>query len=234
MVGLRIEEACKLSGVKLKPACDIAGLSYNTLYNQIKLGREIPFTSVVKLATALRIPLSFFTESSSRSGDVSTRDRWQSAEAANYERSTCTRAGFEVSTDHILDWFHQEGGLLRNWGWFADQVDLYHPLQATDSIMKPVKIGKRSLTAERLMLSGERDFMKIVSNFDRTIIDRAMRAHKDLETAPYVVTDEEIDVTIKGQRVNGGYRKVSMSLTNEEGQKFTGVFSKLTWLNSSQ
>jgi len=122
---------------------------------------------------------------------------------------------------------------LINWEWFADQVDLYHPIEPTDRIMRPIQIGKRSLTAERLMLGGNRDFYQVVGSFERSVINRAMKAHKSLQGAPYIVTDEEIDVQVKGQRINGGYRKVSMSLTDSQGEPVTAVFSKLTWLNGT-
>ena len=233
MIGERIKEACSISGVSLKKACEVSGLKYNTVYNQIEKNREIPFSTVQLLATALGIPLSYFASGLIDTNESNGENRWDRAELANAERARCTRAGFEVTTDNILDWYHQESGVLRNWEWFADQIDLYHKIDPTDRIMRPISIGKRSLTAERLMLSGNKDFYQIVGGFEQRVLDRAMWTHKEVESIPYVVTDEVIDVLIKGQRVNGGYRKVTMSLTDPDGTPITAVFSKLTWLNSS-
>jgi len=232
MIGERIKEACNMTGISLKKACTLSEVKYGTLYNQISFGREIPFETVVRMSDSLHIPLSFFAASSTLSSPSTVNaNRWKVAEIANSERGACSRAGFSVSTDDVLDWYHKEGGILKNWEWFSDQVDLYHPIEPTDKIMRPVQIGKRSLTAERLMITGNRDFYQIVGSFEKKILDRAMSTHRSLQDAPYLVTDEEIDVRIKGQRINSGYRKVSMSLIGSKGEPITAVFSKLTWIN---
>ncbi|MFS4579937.1 helix-turn-helix domain-containing protein [Phaeobacter sp. C3_T13_0] len=234
MLGQRIKEACKLSGMKLKQACDRSGISYGTLYNQIKNEREIPFSSISKLAATLGLPLSFFEESRPIAQEIQPgADRWQIAEHVNVDRAACSRAGFSVTTDHVLDWYQKEGAQLKNWEWLGDQIDLYKPLEATDSIMHPLQIGKRSTTAERLMLGGNRDFYHVVGSFDKRVIDRAMQSHKALQDVPYIVTDEELDVTVKGQKVLGGYRKVSMRLTDPDRGPVTAIFSKLTWLHAT-
>lgn len=233
MIARKIQAACKLANLKLKPACELAKVPYGTLYNQMKHGRPIPFTTVLKLSVALQIPIEFFAETNDEMlSKTPAQNGWQAAEMANADRAACSRAGFHVTTDHILDWYRKEGGQLRNWEWFADQVDLYQPIQDTDAIMHPIRIGSRSTTAERLMLSGNRDFYKVVGSFDDKVIDRAMRSHKMLDSLPYVVSDEEIDVFVKGQRVTGGYRKVTMRVTDPSRGPVTAIFSKLTWLNT--
>ena len=57
-----------------------------------------------------------------------------------------------------------------------------------------------------------------------------MMSHKMLDSVPYFVSDEEIDVFIKGQRVRGGYRKVTMRVIDPKQGPITAIFSKLTWL----
>lgn len=233
MVAQKILTACKLANLKLKPACELANIPYGTLYTQIKNGRAIPFETVHKLSVALQIPIEFFIETEKEIAPAARpQNKWQAAEIANQGRAACSRAGFNVSTDHILDWYRKEGGILRNWDWFADQVDLYHPIRDTDAIMHPIRIGARSTTAERLMLAGKRDFYKVVGSFDDKTIDRAMLSHKMLDDLPYLVSDEEIDVFVKGQRVKGGYRKVTMRVIDPTEGPITAIFSKLTWLNS--
>ena len=234
MIADRIDAACKIAGVKLKTACTISGLNYGTLRSQMRNNREIPASSLARLSAGLRIPIQFFFEFSVEEQAAATSlNRWRAAELANTERAACSRAGFNVTTDHILDWYHQEGGVLKNWEWFEDQIDLYEPIKPTDRIMHPIQIGKRSSTAERLMLAGNRDFYRIVGSFEEKIIQRAMQSHRMLDEVPYLVTDEEIDVIIKGQRVRGGYRKVTMRVTDPRGEPVTAVFSKLTWLDTA-
>ncbi|MEW2911425.1 hypothetical protein AB1A62_01735 [Leisingera sp. JC11] len=196
--------------------------------------REIPASTLALLSVGLRIPIQFFFElpAGAHTNAVSL-NRWRAAETANAEHAACSRAGFNVSTDHILDWFHQEGGQLKNWEWFEDQVDLYEPIEPTDRIMHPIQIGKRSATAERLMLAGNRDFYRIVGSFEDRILERAMHSHRMLEKVPYIVTDEQLDVVVKGQRIRGGYRKVTMRVTDTRGEPVTAVFSKVTWLDTA-
>lgn len=157
MSDCRIMEACRFAGVTLTKACELADVKYGTLYNQIKFGREIPFSTIARISTALDIPLPFFAGDEAVAPLPENPDQWGNAASANSQRGECARAGFAVNTDTVLDWFHKHGGRLENWQWFSDQVDLFHPLEPTDKLMRPIKIGKRSLTAERLMLSGNRD-----------------------------------------------------------------------------
>jgi len=234
MIAERIDAACKIAGVKLKTACTISGINYGTLRSQMRNNREIPASSLALLSAGLRIPIQFFFDlPAADQVSATSLNRWRAAELANTEHAACSRAGFNVTTDHILDWFHQEGGLLKNWEWFEDQVDLYEPIKPTDRIMHPIQIGKRSSTAERLMLAGNRDFYRIVGSFEERIIQRAMHSHRMLDEVPYLVTDETLDVIIKGQRVRGGYRKVTMRVTDPRGEPVTAVFSKLTWLDTA-
>ena len=196
--------------------------------------REIPASTLALLSAGLHIPIQFFFELPAEAhSSAANLNRWRAAEVANTEHAACSRAGFNVTTDHVLDWYHQEGGQLKNWEWFEDQVDLYERIEPTDRIMHPIQIGKRSATAERLMLAGNRDFYRIVGNFEEKILERAMLSHRMLEDVPYIVTDEELDVVVKGQRVRGGYRKVTMRVTDTRGEPVTAVFSKVTWLDAS-
>lgn len=233
MIADRIDAACRIAGVKLKTACRISGINYSTLRSQMRNNREIPASSISRLSDGLRIPVQFFFDAAGGTHQsAASLSRWRLAEQANSEHAACSRAGFNVTTDHILDWFNQEGGHLRNWEWFEDQLDLYKPVEPTDSIMHPIQIGKRSATAERLMLAGNRDFYKIVGGFEKDVLERAMFSHEMVNRVPYVVTDETLDVIIKGQRVRGGYRKVTMRLTDPRRGPVTAVFSKVTWLDA--
>ncbi|MFY0682883.1 MAG: helix-turn-helix transcriptional regulator [Thalassovita sp.] len=227
----RIMEACKMVNIKLAKACELAGVKYGTLYNQIRFEREIPFATVVRISNAIGVPIGYFASSEAKSIDGSVRNRWENAGQANKERAECTHAGFTVDTDTVLDWFHKHNGKLENWAWFEDQVDLFHPLEPTDRLMRPIQIGKRSLTSERLMLSGNRDYYRVVGKFSKERVDRAMMSHRMVNELPYLVTDETLDVTIKGVRVQGGYRKVTMRLTGAQGEPVNATFSQLTWLN---
>lgn len=234
MIADRIDAACKIAGVRLKTACTISGVNYGTLRSQMRNNREIPASSLALLSAGLHVPIQFFFDLPGQDHASVTRlNRWRAADIANTEHAACSRAGFNVTTDHILDWYHQEGGQLNNWEWFEDQVDIYEPLEPTDRIMHPIQIGKRSAAAERLMLAGNRDFYRIVGSFEEEIIARAMHSHRMLSEVPYIVTDEELDVIIKGLRVRGGYRKVTMRVTGPQGAPVTAVFSKITWLDTA-
>nr|WP_322867694.1 helix-turn-helix transcriptional regulator [Aquicoccus sp. G2-2]MEA1115016.1 helix-turn-helix transcriptional regulator [Aquicoccus sp. G2-2] len=63
--GDKILNACKVRGFSLARACALADLRYSTLHSQIHNQRPIPFTSIDRLATALDVPLDYFSEASS-------------------------------------------------------------------------------------------------------------------------------------------------------------------------
>lgn len=235
MLKQKIESACGFAGLKLKQACDLSGVKYGTLYTQLNQGREVPFSSVQRLSSTLNVPLTFFETAQAESLPQSGQEaRKRMAQEINAERDSECRAGFSVTTDHILDWFHKENGDLRNWAWFEDQLDIYHRPLATDAVMRPVTMGHRSITTERFMLNSTSDFLKVVSKFDKAVVDKAMQTHRQLEHVPYIVTDEDLDVVVKGQSIRGGYRKVAMRVTDPIHGPVNAIFSKLTWLHCPQ
>jgi len=232
-VGKRINLASQITGIKVAKACKMAGIHYNTLYNQMRLNREIPFSTITALAKTLSLPLQFFDATTLEPSAASEATPYTLAQKLNTERAKYTRAGFDVTTDHILDWYRDQSGTLRNWDWFSDQVDLYKPLSPTDTVMHPIKLGERSITAERLMLSSTAEFYDVVSRFDHETIQRALLAHQQIEHQGFVVSDEVLNVVVKGQPIKGGYRKVTMRVFEEDGTPVTAVFSKLTWLSAT-
>ena len=228
----RIESACDLSGLSLKAACEELGLNYQTLYHQMKKGREIPASTIGAFSAGLGIPLDFFFSTDDLAQSELGNGDTLLARTVNQKRAKLTRAGFDVTTDHILDWHREEGGRLKNWHWFADQVDVYKPIECTDNIMHPISFGQNSITLERLMLRSKEDYYQTVGAMSQKRLDHAMESHRAVWGQSYVVTEEVIDEVIKGQKVLAGYRKVTMRVRDEENQPVTAVFSKLTWLRA--
>ncbi|MFV1728642.1 hypothetical protein VWY34_15475 [Phaeobacter sp. JH20_02] len=230
VIGERIKAACDLSGISLKKACEAAGVNYNTTFNQIRLGRDIPSSTVGELSRALGVPLNFFFPQPTSDDNKLESDGVKLARKVNLQRAKVTRAGFDVTTDHILDWYREEGAKLRNWQWFADQVDLYKPIDDTDRIMHPISFGSKSITMERLLFSSHEDYYQTVGSICQSRIDHAMRSHRALENVGFIVSDEVINEVIKGQKVVAGYRKITMRVDDDHDLPVTAVFSKLTWL----
>lgn len=228
----RIEAACTLSGKSLKATCDDLDLNYQTLYHQMRNDRAIPAPTIGKLSAGLGIPLDFFFPSTLKDPTQNIKNETRIAGKINQQRAKITRAGFDVTTDHILDWFREEGAQLKNWHWFADQIDIYKPLKDSDRIMHPVSFGENSITLERLMLRGKEDYYQTVGSMPQDRLNHAMESHRSIWGQSFVVTEETIDEVIKGQRVVAGYRKVTMRVRDEENRPATAVFSKLTWLRS--
>ncbi|MFS4580380.1 helix-turn-helix domain-containing protein [Phaeobacter sp. C3_T13_0] len=230
LIGERIKAACDISGVSLKKACALAKVKYNTTFNQIRLGRDVPATTVGEISAALGVPLNFFFPQGEITQNAPEGKDARLARKVNWQRAKVTRAGFEVTTDHILDWYREEGARLRNWQWFADQVDLYNPLEVCDRLMRPISFGTNSITMERLLLSSKEDYYQTVGAMSQSRLDHAMQSHKAAQCVGFVVSDEEINEVIKGQKVVAGYRKITMRVQDDNDQPVTAVFSKLTWL----
>ncbi len=224
----RIVAATQFTGINLSQACKRAGVSYQPTSKQIREGRTIPAETIWSLSKAFGLPLAFFMPPNPTEVGVDAASKL--AADANRERTKLTRAGFEIMTDHILDWYRETGGVLKNHHWFADQLDLYEPVDEEDKIMHPISFGENSITTERLMLSGKKDFYNTVGSLGDARIHRAMESHRLVRSRGFVVTDEVIDEEVKGQRLKGGWRKITMRLTTEDGSPVTAVVSKLTWI----
>ena len=60
-LGDSILKACKSRDISLSRACTLANIRYSTLHSQIHNQREIPFSTIDKLAAALNLPIGYFS-----------------------------------------------------------------------------------------------------------------------------------------------------------------------------
>ena len=230
----RIRGLCDKNGISLKAACEASDVAYGTLHAQLKRGREIPFSTMDKLAHFFEVPLAFFSEKRpSMSIMVDGTDTPITQKVATAYTSALKsaqldlmRKGFGIGTEQILDWLAAEGGVLSNFDAIKDRVDLFHPIDAADTLMRPKKIGKDSLVAKQLGLENEDHYVELVGKFDRKLIDRVMSAHKKAESQPYLVSDESIEVVFESQRVVHRYRRVIAPVRDDKGNAFTLVHAK--------
>ncbi len=234
LIEQRIRGLCDKNGISLKAACQASDVAYGTLHAQISKGREIPFSTMDKLAHFFEVPLAYFSEKrpsmsvmvDGTEAPVSKRVATAYTAALNSAQLDLMRKGFGIGTEQILDWLASEGGVLTNFDAIRDRVDLFHPIEATDQMMRPKAIGKNSLVAKQLGLENEQHYVEVVGKFDRTLIDRVMGAHKEAEQQPYMVSDESIEVVFDNQRIQHSYRRVLARVKDQSGQEFTLVHAK--------
>ncbi|MEX0285129.1 MAG: hypothetical protein AB3N23_11010 [Paracoccaceae bacterium] len=234
MIEQRIKSLCDKHNVSLKAACQAADVSYGTLHGQLKNGREIPFSTMDRLAHFFEVPLAYFSEKRSSMSIVSEGGEAQLSERAataysaalNSAQMDLMRHGFGIGTEQILDWLASEGGVLTNFDAIRDRVDLFHPIEVTDSMMRPKQVGKNSLISKQLGLENEQHYVDVVGKFDRSLIDRVMQDHKRAEQQPYIVSDQAIEVVFANQRVRHSYRRVLASVRDLQGNRYTLVHAK--------
>ncbi len=234
MLEQRIKGLCDKHGLSLKLACQKSGVAYGTLHAQLKNQREIPFSTMDKLAKLFDVPLSYFSENRasmsilSEEGQSQLHHRAASAytSALQSAQLDLMRKGFEIGTEQILDWLASEGALLSNFDAIRDCVDLFHPVESTDVLMRPAQIGRQSLVTKQLGLEDESHYTDVVSKFDRTLINRVLHAHARSAEVPYMVSDEAIDVVFGNKRVRHTYRRVVARVRDLNGAEYTLVHAK--------
>lgn len=226
----QIKIGLSLSKMSLKSACEVEGLNYQSTAKQIRECRTLPAITVAKLAHATGLPQNFFLSRASDSPITSSSNEITRALEANLKRIRRTRAGFDISTDHIIDWHHENGGILKNHEWFEDQLDLYRPIRPDEVIMHPISFGENSITLERLAFTDMDGFYDIARKLGKKRILKAMESHRMVKNQGLVVTSEMIDGIVKGKHLEGGWRKITMAVKLQDGTHATAVFSKLTWI----
>lgn len=234
-VGDNILKACTVRGLSLARACALADLRYSTLHSQIANGREVPFSTIDKLALALNMPIGFFSahEPAIRIEPVEGASREQ-AEAARalagqlqHETTAMSDWGFQVGLEEVLDWLLSTGNRLVKHDWLIERIDLFYPVAPGDTMLRPHRIGSQSLATRYFRLLGSTDYTQVVGRFDRNFVESLIEAHLEASKRRYAITDVMIDQIVEGARITGTYRRLLAPVTDEKGQKFTLLFSKL-------
>lgn len=230
----KITRLCKLKGVTLRAACQAAGLKYSTLHAQISNNRPVPFTTVDKLARALNVPLSYFSDQQpvfqfapDSSGTAPSQVMLTMERSINEQTKLLAQQGLNISIDDVLDWLVQERFVLRNAEWLKDRIDLFFRRKPEEIMAQPQHIGEKSLSAQFLGLHTDMDYAEHMARLDKTLIDKINSAHDEMTPQMYSVTDQAIDVMMNGARIRGSYRRLLAGVTDENGNAFTLVFCRL-------
>ena len=235
-LGERILNACKARGTSLAAVCKKADLRYSTLHSQIHNGREIPFSTIDSLASALSLPLSHF----SKDPAPMTFEPVQNAEAlqvetarllsdlVNKQVAAMTSHGYQVTIDDMLDWLTANNNRLVNCKELLEWVILYHPVKPGDSTPMPYRIGPKSLSARYFRILGVDSYMDVINNYDEATRKEIVAAHLECADKPYLIKDKKIDTVSDGIRIRGTYRRLLAPVTDVDGKRLTLGFSKLT------
>lgn len=235
-LGIAILDACKMRGHSLFQLCAAAGLKYSTLHAQIRNGREIPFSTVERLANALALPIEHFAsapisiesshfQSSTLLGTKATRAL---ADLVTEQVAAMSELNYRISTDDVLDWLAANDSRLVNHGWLIDKINLYYPAQPDDEIPRPYKIGEQSLSSRYFRMLSVDSYAAVMSKFDAASRREIIQAHLDVAGKKYLITDRKIDAISEEGRIHGTYRRLLAPVTTADGQRFTLAFSKLT------
>ena len=238
-LGDLILNACKTRGQSLASVCKTAKLRYSTLHSQISNKREIPFSTVDRLANALELSLSHFSEFETPDTDTDTarpRGETLQAETAHVlselmakQVAAMAEMGYQIGTDDVLDWLTANEGKLRNHSWLIDRVNLYYPLADDDTVLRPYHLGTKSLTYKYFQLAGVEDYASMFASFDADTQKEVLDAHRQAAGQTYLITDKRIDsLNESGKRVAGTYRRLLAPVVTTGDQRLIMSFSKLT------
>lgn len=228
-----IFEICKIRNEALSAACRGAQINYATLRSQLQHGRKVPFESIDALADYWGLPLSHF--SSFEAQKVSPDEAKNKIDEAIDVLVSRIESDFEnrmarggaVNIEALLDWLSQHDGVLENYDYFSDYIDLYHPVSKGDSMPIPFRTGPLSLASEHFGIESEEHFHKIVSAFPEQVRSASVEAQLHARTQSYAQTDLDIDIIANGNRVLQTYRRIIAPVKTPDGQQMTLVFCKL-------
>jgi len=230
-----IEQLCAERGMTLRAVCKGAGIRYGTLHAQISHGRPIPFETYDRLCNYLCVPLqSLSAYRSTLSVDATSVDTVLHHRAAQAYTAALQKVqmemmyeGYEIGTDQILDWLSKHENRLENFDAIRENVDLYFPVDPSDNMFHPYRVGKSSLATRCFGIKNEDHFIKVVSSFDQDLLDRVLVAHIEVERHRYMVSDETISVRIGDHSISPSYRRVIAPVFDKSGNRFTLVHSRL-------
>lgn len=234
-LGDNILKACKARGVSLARACSLADLRYSTLHSQIHNQREIPFSTIDKIAAALNLPIGYFSSHEPavriEPDEEATLLQARAARALSdlLERQVAALAdwGYQIGIEDVLDWLLAHESRLVKHDWLIERIDLFYPVKKGDTMLRPYRIGAQSLAARYFRLLDTNDYNEVVGRFDRNFLDSLLAAHRDVSGKRYAISDVMIDEVIDGARVKGTYRRLLAPVTTTNGQRLTLLFSKL-------
>ncbi len=232
--GDRIKDACKRNQITLAAACENAGVTYKTLHAQITNNRAIPFETVDRLSHYFDVPIEFFSafraklavQSKGEKSVLHQRAAAAYTAALHSEQIEMMREGYNIGTDDVLNWLATQGGVLNNFDALSERVDLFHPVESDDNMMRPHRIGRESLATKFFKLEGEDHYVKTVGGFDRQIINDVMLAHLGASKLRYSITDQDIDVRIGDERLVQSYRRIIAPVKDLNGQDYMLVHAK--------
>lgn len=234
-VGENILKACKARGLSLARACALADLRYSTLHSQISNGREIPFSTIDKLALALNMPLGYFSahepairiEPSDDATAMQVHTARLLADQVQRETTALSDWGLQIGLEDVLDWLLSTGNRLVKHDWLIERVDLFHPAKKGDTMLRPYRIGAQSLAARYFQLLETSDYNAVVSSFDPDFVQTLIKAHLDASKQRYAIADVMIDEVVDGAHITGTYRRLLAPVTSESGERYMLLFSKL-------
>jgi len=235
-LGDLILNACKSRRQSLAAVCKVSGLRYSTLHSQISNKREIPFSSVDRIAKTLNLPLSYF------SGDApamtfdpvstSNKDQIETArllsDLVNKQTSAKSIYNYQLSIDDMLDWLIANNSQLVNCKELIEWVNLYLPAKPGDLTPTPYRIGPKSLTSKYFGVFKIETYKEVLNTYDEDAQREIIEAHLECASKPYLITDKRINTVSNGVRIRGTYRRLLAPVKDVEGKKLTLGFSKLT------
>ncbi|UYV37563.1 hypothetical protein N4R57_00060 [Rhodobacteraceae bacterium D3-12] len=221
--------------LSLAAACKKADLRYSTLHAQIHNRREIPFSTIDRLATALALPISHFSQNAApftfEPVDLFNDEQIETARIMSdlvLKQTRPTKRSRQINIDDMLDWLMANNSQLVNCKELIDWFNLFLPIKPGDTAPTPYRIGPKSLSAKFFSILSVESYNEIIQCYDEDTRRAIVQAHLDCADKPYLITDRKVDTVSKGIRVKGTYRRLLAPVTDTDGRKLTLSFSKLT------
>ena len=229
----KVEFACRDRGIKLKPLCAKANVSYGTLHQQLTRRSNIPFQTIDAIAAALDLPLDHFSDQPRAREHKSAVIREIIGILEDYVDPQ-PEAPSRPDTSALWARLNQTGFKLEGLGDLLEYCDIYYPLAPEDAMPHPESFGRLSLSREFLHFDRKRDYYQKVEGFDPKMRKRSMTAHQMVKEQPFSVASETISEVIDGNLIKGCYLRAAARVSDASNREKTLIFTQFVGFGGEQ
>lgn len=136
--------------------------------------------------------------------------------------------GAKPSTDDVLDWWWQNGGLLSGFENFENVMDIYTAPSKEDTIPNPTHLGADSLAAQSFDIKTSHQLTKILRDLPKPYLKSLVLSQADAAIGKPTITYPKISVSLPKSTtaVNFTYKRLLLPVRDISGKEYVINYSQ--------
>ncbi|MEM8774858.1 MAG: helix-turn-helix transcriptional regulator [Pseudomonadota bacterium] len=130
--------------------------------------------------------------------------------------------------DDVMNWWHEQKGVLTNFDLISEHVDLYLAPSAEHDLPTPYRLGSASLAAESFGIQTAEQLREILSILDEGLVKNIKMAHAQTSGGDPKLSIEDIDILLPGHHFASRflYKRLLLPVRDTKGRKFVLNYSR--------